>query len=100
MVVTIFVVYRGIGKGIERVARLLMPVLLAILALMLVNAMRMPGAGEALTFLFRPNFALGLFIGARRVRLLVRIVYCVHQIDDVIVIVIKVHIIQFAKNFV
>ncbi len=57
MGVTIVVVYRGIGKGIERLARLLMPILLAILALMLFNAMRMPGAGEALTFLFRPSFA-------------------------------------------
>jgi NSS family neurotransmitter:Na+ symporter len=54
---TIFVVYRGVGKGIKKLARMLMPVLLAILLLLLVSAMRMPGAGEALTFLFRPNFA-------------------------------------------
>jgi len=54
---TILVVYRGIGKGIERLARFLMPALLAILAVLLVSAMSMPGAGEALNFLFRPNFA-------------------------------------------
>jgi NSS family neurotransmitter:Na+ symporter len=57
MVATIFVVYRGVGKGIEKVARTLMPVLLAILAALLVSAMLMPGAGQALSFLFRPNFA-------------------------------------------
>jgi len=57
MGVTILVVYRGIGKGIEKLARFLMPALLAILALLLVSAMNMPGAGQALNFLFRPNFA-------------------------------------------
>jgi NSS family neurotransmitter:Na+ symporter len=57
MGVTIFVVYRGVGKGIERLARWLMPALLTILAVLLVSAMTMPGAGEALNFLFRPNFA-------------------------------------------
>jgi NSS family neurotransmitter:Na+ symporter len=57
MGVTIVVVYRGIGKGIERLARWLMPALLAILGVLLVSAMTMPGAGEALNFLFRPNFA-------------------------------------------
>ncbi len=57
MVVTIVVVYRGIGKGIERLARIMMPALLAILLLLLVSAMSMDGAGQALRFLFRPNFA-------------------------------------------
>ena len=54
---TIVVVYRGIGKGIERLARVLMPALLVILLLLLVSAMSMDGAGQALRFLFRPNFA-------------------------------------------
>ena len=57
MLVTIVVVYRGVGKGIERIARTLMPILLCILVLLLISAMRMEGAGEALSFLFRPNFA-------------------------------------------
>jgi len=54
---TIVVVYRGVGKGIEKLARWLMPALLAILLLLLISAMNMPGAGQALNFLFRPNFA-------------------------------------------
>jgi len=57
MAATIFVVYRGIGRGIERLARWLMPALLAILAVLLVSAMSMEGAGRALNFLFRPNFS-------------------------------------------
>ena len=54
---TILVVYRGIGKGIEKLARMLMPALLGILVLLLISAMTMDGAGQALEFLFRPNFA-------------------------------------------
>lgn len=53
---TMFVVYSGIGQGIERTARLLMPTLFVILVLLLVSALSMRGAGEALTFIFRPSF--------------------------------------------
>ncbi len=54
---TVGVVYFGVQKGIERVARLFLPLLFGILVLMLVSALRMDGAGEALSFIFRPNFA-------------------------------------------
>ncbi len=54
---TISVVYFGVSKGIERIARLFLPILFGILLLMLVSALRMEGAGEALTFIFRPNFS-------------------------------------------
>lgn len=57
MAATVFVVYRGVGKGIERLARILMPLLLVILMLLLVSAMSMDGAGQALSFLFRPDFS-------------------------------------------
>ncbi|MEM7357239.1 MAG: sodium-dependent transporter [Acidobacteriota bacterium] len=57
MVGTMTAVYRGISGGIEKVARYLMPVLFAILLVLLLNALRMPGAGEALGFLFRPDFS-------------------------------------------
>ncbi len=53
---TISVVYFGIGKGIERVAKLFLPVLFGILLLMLFSALSMSGAGEALSFIFQPNF--------------------------------------------
>ena len=57
MAATVWVVYRGIGQGIERVARILMPVLFGILLLLLVSALSMDGAGEALAFIFKPDFA-------------------------------------------
>ena len=57
MTATVWVVYRGIGRGIERVARVLMPTLLGILLLLLVSALSMEGAGEALSFIFKPDFS-------------------------------------------
>ena len=54
---TVWVVYFGVQKGIERIARLLLPVLFGILLLLLVSALGMSGSGEALAFIFRPNFA-------------------------------------------
>ena len=56
MLVTVFVVSFGIGNGIERVARLLMPILFGILVLLLLSALTMEGAGEALSFIFAPRF--------------------------------------------
>lgn len=56
MILTVAVVYFGIGRGIERVTRTLMPALFGILLLLLVTALSMDGAGEALGFIFRPSF--------------------------------------------
>jgi NSS family neurotransmitter:Na+ symporter len=54
---TVAVVYFGIQKGIERIAKLFLPILFLILLLMLVSALGMSGAGEAITFIFRPSFS-------------------------------------------
>jgi NSS family neurotransmitter:Na+ symporter len=54
---TVAVVYFGVQKGIERVAKIFLPVLFGILLLMLASALGMSGAGEAMRFIFRPNFA-------------------------------------------
>jgi NSS family neurotransmitter:Na+ symporter len=56
-VATVSVVYFGVQKGIERIARLFLPILFGILVLMLVSALGMSGSGEALTFIFRPSFS-------------------------------------------
>jgi len=53
---TVAVVYFGVQKGIERIAKLFLPILFGILLMMLVSALRMSGAGEAITFIFRPSF--------------------------------------------
>jgi len=57
MAVTVGVVLTGVKRGIERTARLLLPVLAAILLLLLFSALSLDGSGEALKFIFRPNFS-------------------------------------------
>ena len=54
---TISVVYFGVQRGIERIARIFLPVLFGILVLLLISALGMSGSSEALAFIFRPNFA-------------------------------------------
>ncbi len=49
--------YFGVKGGIERAAKVLMPVLFCILAGLVVYATTTPGFQQALTFLFRPNFS-------------------------------------------
>jgi NSS family neurotransmitter:Na+ symporter len=53
---TIGIILLGVGKGIERFTRVLMPILFGIIIYLLITAFTMPGAGQALNFLFRPSF--------------------------------------------
>ena len=55
-IATVAIVYCGVQRGIERIARVCLPVLFGILVVLLVSALRMDGAGEALGFIFRPRF--------------------------------------------
>ena len=57
MAATVGIVYFGVHGGIERVARISLPILFVILVLLLVSALTMEGSGEALAFIFRPNFS-------------------------------------------
>ncbi len=50
------IVAGGIRSGIERWSKILMPVLFGLLVLLFVQGMLSPGAGAALTFMFRPDF--------------------------------------------
>ena len=54
---TIGVVFFGVGRGIERTAKILMPVLLSILVMLVIYSFWTPGFKEAIGFLFRPNFS-------------------------------------------
>lgn len=56
MGMTVWVVLAGITGGIERVARVFLPILFGILLLMLFSALSMEGSGEALAFIFAPRF--------------------------------------------
>ncbi len=55
MVFSISVVIFGVNQGIERIARILMPILFFILVGLVVNSFFTPGFGEAMAFLFKPS---------------------------------------------
>lgn len=57
MAMTAGIVVSGIRKGIERYAKVLMPVLLLILIILSIRSLTLPGAGEGLRFLFKPDFS-------------------------------------------
>ena len=56
-IATVAVVYFGVQRGIERIARLFLPVLFAILVLLLLSSFAMDGRAEAWRFIFRPSFS-------------------------------------------
>lgn len=52
-----FVVFKGVQNGIEKYAKILMPLLLVILVILGIRSMTLPGANEGLKFLFKPDFS-------------------------------------------
>ena len=57
MAITIFVVYRGVGKGIEDTCKILMPALFAILVILIIRAVTLPGALAGIDFYLNPDFS-------------------------------------------
>jgi NSS family neurotransmitter:Na+ symporter len=57
MVLTAWIVIAGVKKGIEKYAKILMPVLLLLIIIMDVRAVTLTGASEGLEFLFKPDFS-------------------------------------------
>lgn len=55
--ITHFFVVRGVQKGIEKSAKILMPALFIILLMLVVFALRMPGASDGLAYIFKPDFS-------------------------------------------
>ncbi len=51
-----FVVYRGVTKGIEKVTKVLIPILFLLILIIAVRAITLPGAGAGLTYLFTPHW--------------------------------------------
>jgi len=52
-----FVVFKGVADGIEKYAKILMPLLVVILIALGIRSVTLPGAGEGLYFLFHPDFS-------------------------------------------
>ncbi len=57
MALVVLVVSGGIGRGIERANRWLMPALFGLLLVLVVRAVTLPGAAEGLRFLLMPDFS-------------------------------------------
>ena len=54
---TMFIILRGINKGIERATKILMPVLLGIIVYLVVMVLFLPERAQTFEFLFKPNFS-------------------------------------------
>lgn len=57
VLLTSLVIVLGVQKGIEKSTKLLMPLLLVLMLLLCVRSLTLPGAGEGLRFLFKPDFS-------------------------------------------
>lgn len=56
LTLTALVISFGVQKGIEKISKILMPVLFVLLLLMVVRSLTLPAAKEGLHFLFHPDF--------------------------------------------
>ena len=56
-ILTAFIVYRGIAKGIERATKILMPALFLMMILLVIRSFSLDGVGQAFGFLFNTDFS-------------------------------------------
>jgi NSS family neurotransmitter:Na+ symporter len=57
MFFTGYIVMSGVKKGIERYAKILMPILLVLLLVLVIRSITLEGARDGLVFLFKPDFS-------------------------------------------
>ncbi len=57
MLMTHFIVVKGVEKGIEKSSKIMMPMLFLLLLVLAVCAISLPGAGNGLKFLLQPDFS-------------------------------------------
>ncbi|MEM8930746.1 MAG: sodium-dependent transporter [Acidobacteriota bacterium] len=57
LILTAVIVQKGVGGGIERAARILMPTFFVFLLILVGRALTLPGASEGLAFMFSPDFS-------------------------------------------
>lgn len=57
VIVTGIVLLGGVEKGIERYSKILMPLMLVLLLVMGIYSITLPGFGEGINFLFKPDFS-------------------------------------------
>ena len=67
MVMTHVVIVKGVKKGIEKSAKIMMPMLFVLILVLVICSIMLPGAGAGLEFLFKPDFSKltpDVFLGA------------------------------------
>ena len=57
ILITHFIIVRGVRNGIERVSKLLMPLLFILLLIIVVASCSLPGAAKGVEFLLKPDFS-------------------------------------------
>ncbi len=57
VLLTHYIIARGVQKGIEKFSNVLMPLLFVILFVMAIHSILMPGSGAGLSFFFKPDFS-------------------------------------------
>ena len=57
MLITILIVSRGVKGGIERASKIMMPILFALLGVLIVRGLLLPGAGAGVDFMLRPDLS-------------------------------------------
>jgi NSS family neurotransmitter:Na+ symporter len=57
MFFTGYIVISGVKKGIEKYAKILMPLLLVLLVVLVIRSLSLEGARQGLVFLFKPDFS-------------------------------------------
>ncbi|MCD8296042.1 MAG: sodium-dependent transporter [Prevotella sp.] len=67
LVLTHFIIIRGVRGGIEKAAKMFMPTLFILLLVIVVSSCLLPGAEKGIAFLFKPDFSninSDMFLGA------------------------------------
>ncbi len=57
LIATHLIIYMGVNKGIERISKILMPILFVILIVLAIKSLTMENSREGLEFMFKPDFS-------------------------------------------
>lgn len=57
MMLTAFIIYKGVKNGIEKYTKVLMPVLVFLIIVICIRSLTLDGAKEGMAFLFKPDFS-------------------------------------------
>ena len=55
--ITVFIIIRGVEKGIEKFNKIGMPALFVLLIILMIRAITLPGAGEGVKYMLTPDFS-------------------------------------------